>query len=452
MWWMGALLACQTRTPGADRVPDDTGPPVPTTETGSEDSDPPTDSGVPKVDAPNIAAVLGDCAGAQVVPSPYPNQLQQGVDLHRVALQDPLAVCNDGSPAPIYVRAATNPLHANDWVMHLQGGSECITYEECAIRWCGSDYYDASKMSSNYNPETIRGVGIHNIDLGTNAFSGWNHVFFYYCSSDLWQGQSLATVTRADGLSTYSLPRRGHTILEATLTLAEAGAISDDGSQILPTLSAATNVLFTGSSAGSIGAGTNLDWVASRLPGARVIGVLDAAVAPDTTLLRADLAATVHAENAARYGARDAAEAVRGFGDASCEAALPDDLDWQCRASSSLPYQWISTPFLARMDLYDPPTGGVYMALGATQQEFADSVVASLAEISAVSSDGGDHPGVFGPACAEHLGLEVDAQFMAQPIEGPAGPVTLHDAVLAQLARPPVALIDVDGTRSSCPR
>src|SRR5690606_39130429 len=46
---------------------------------------------------------------------------------HRVTLDDPLAVCNDGSPARLFVRPAPpNGAHARDWVVWLQGGASCI--------------------------------------------------------------------------------------------------------------------------------------------------------------------------------------------------------------------------------------------------------------------------------------------------------------------------------------
>jgi hypothetical protein len=454
MLWIAAALACKTGTPDDDGKPDDTDS-AGTTDTDTDtdadadtDTDLDTDTGPPP--APNLSAILGDCAGAMTDPGAYPNQLQPGDDLHRIFLTDPAAVCNDGTPAPIYVRAATDPAHANDWVVHLQGGSECITYEECAIRWCGSEYYDASKMSSSWTPESIRGFGIHNVDLGENVLDGWNHVFFYYCSSDVWQGRSLATLTSEDGLSTFTVHREGHTIVDAALTLVTPGATSDDGTQVLPPLANASTVLFTGSSVGSVGAQTHLDWVAARLAGARVLGVLDAALAPDPAVLRADIAALVEAEGEARARDREAAEPVAPFGDESCEAALPADRHWECRSSSELPYHWITTPFVARMDLQDPPTGDIYLGFGATPEEFAGWVAASLGEMADLTQADGDHPGVFGPACAEHLGLEIDAQFLDRPIATPAGPVTLQAAVLYSLSHTPVEVIDADGTQSSC--
>src|SRR5688500_9145568 len=63
--------------------------------------------------------------------------VEQGEDLWRVTLDDPAAVCNDGTPAVMYVRPASSPEFANDWVFYLQGGSTCTDLETCAVRWCG---------------------------------------------------------------------------------------------------------------------------------------------------------------------------------------------------------------------------------------------------------------------------------------------------------------------------
>jgi len=439
-WWL-VLAACSEKEPETPADPPDTESPA--DPPSPSDTAPPVPTVPPE---PNIAVALGDCAGNQTIPPEYPNQMQPGDDLRRVVLTEPAAVCNDGTPAVMYVRDATDPAHADDWVFHLQGGSDCISYEDCAVRWCGSDYYDASKMSSTWTPSTIRGVGIHTVDPA-NQLGGWNHVFFYYCSSDLWQGRSIATLVSLDGTATYSVHRQGHAILEAGLALADLGITTDDGAQTLPPLTQAGTVVFTGTSAGSIGAQASLDWVAERLAPARVVGIFDAAVAPDPATLPADLAVLVEAESEARYRAREDAEAAPAFGDTSCEEALPDDRHWECRSSSYLAYQWVTTPFLARMDLFDPPTGSIYIALGATEAEFAGGVAASLAQIADRTLDGGDRGGAFGPACHEHLGLEIDAQYLQRPVDG----VTLHGAALAMLAHSPVEVIDVDGTLSICP-
>ena len=75
----------------------------------------------------------------------------------------------------------------NRWLIVLQGGGTCSSFDGCVERWCGEGYYDASKMSTTYNPDGITGNGIHFRDP-SNKLGYRNQVFAYYCSSDGWQG------------------------------------------------------------------------------------------------------------------------------------------------------------------------------------------------------------------------------------------------------------------------
>ena len=68
---------------------------------------------------------------------------------------------------------------------------------------------------------------------------------------------------------------RGNKIVTAILAdLQDATVIPS------PNLKNATQVLVTGSSAGSFGAASNIDWIASQLPSAKVKGVLDSSWVP----------------------------------------------------------------------------------------------------------------------------------------------------------------------------
>ncbi len=429
-----ALAACTSPADPAVADPADT----------SDTSDP----AVPTVPVPDLADVLGDCDGRFVTPTEYPNQLARGDDLHRLELTDPGAVCNDGTPAVLYVRGASDPTHAGDWVLHLQGGSHCTTFEDCEVRWCGAGFYDASKMSSTWTPDAIAGAGIFSQDPA-NGFAGWNHAFFYYCSSDVWQGKGGATLTAGDG-SPVRIERAGHDILEAGLAVLEEGAASDDGAATLPSILDASLVLFTGTSGGSVGAQMHLDWLRERWPAEiGLLGVFDAALNPDPAFVPPAVAALLDANAAAEQGviAADADEPM--FGDASCLSAVgPEDV-WQCTNSSRLPYLWITTPFLARMDLKDPPTGDVYQAAGATPAEFSDAVAASLDAIAA-REIGGRTGGAYGPACGEHLGLEVDPWFLAHPIVTPTVTHTLETAIAAYIQGDSVSAVDAEQDASRC--
>ncbi len=356
-------------------------------------------------------------------------------------------MCNDGTPAVLYVRAATDPEHAADWVLHLQGGSDCVSYETCAARYCGDGFYDASKMSSSWTPETISGFGIHT-SAQENVFAGWNHVMFYYCSSDLWIGQAHSTWTSADGASAFTMERRGHQILEAGLEVLEAGGLtSGDGAETLGSILDADRVLFTGTSAGSVGAQAHLDWLRARWPERiDMYGVFDAAVAPAPETAPPDVAALVEEMARERHAQRVAADDTMMFGDESCIASIADPLDeYGCFNSAQLPYDHVAAPFFVRMDHFDDPTGEIYVSAGATELEFAAAVTASLDLLGALPQ--GD---VFGPACGEHIGLEATKVFLGQPVMTPEGPLTLHDAVVLGAAGVDVTVNDAAYDLSVC--
>jgi hypothetical protein len=124
----------------------------------------------------------------------YPSHVPRGTDLVKVELQSPEAVCNDGSKAVMYVRrsaaGARDPLGVvdNKWIIHLQEGGLCKDYASCLERWCGTGFYDASKMTSKYAPGTMGGKGIFAREAA-NPFGNYNQVYVYYCSSDTWIGR-----------------------------------------------------------------------------------------------------------------------------------------------------------------------------------------------------------------------------------------------------------------------
>lgn len=441
-------LACRDGSTSSD-APHTT--PPPTTDTGTPT--PPTstpDPTTPTTPAPpDLVTALGDCGGTQRDPGDYPNQLKPGDDFHRLLLDDPAAVCNDGTPAPVYLRAATDPAHANDWAFHFQGGSECVTYEECQARWCGSGFYDASKMSSNWTPETMGGRGMMSADATLNAFAGWNQVYFYYCSSDFWMGQSVATLTGEDG-AVYTVERRGHQIYAATLAQLEVGAVSDDGLAVMPDPAAADVVAVSGTSAGAIGAEMHTDDLAARWPNAEVFGVFDALMLPRAQDVDPALAAAVDDIQRERVELRTTQEAVPPFVSAACDAAKAEADRWECAAGDHIVYEWVAAPFVQRQDRFDPITASIYLDAGGTVADLAAGLIPALAALSAQTQSDGAHPAVFAPTCGEHVGLEDDPWFFEHPIDLAPGPLTLHGITAAAAEGARLLAIDADGTRSQC--
>jgi len=432
------LLACVASDVSEPDTTSAPAPVVPMPETGTFAVSEKPATGPRRTVAPTLPDLLGTCEGYQVDPGEYPNQLKRGEDLHRLTLTAPGAVCNDGTPAAVFVRLATE--ETSDWVLHVQGGGDCVTFEECEARWCGSAYYDASKMSTAWLPETIGGKGILNVANSRSRLDGWNQVYFYYCSSDLWNGQSTALLTAEDGRA-MRIERRGHTILESALDLLVAGAISDDGTQVLPPITDAARVWLTGTSAGSMGAQMHLDWLAERLPGVAVSGAFDASVRPESSTVDRDVQAGIDDAAIPRFAQRRADELSPSFLPEACSAAKSAEDQWQCSASYYLAYEWIAAPFFVKMDLYDSAAIDDYEAVGASQEDFAEWVETSLELLASRGH------GVFGASCGQHVGLEEDPWTFEAAIEG----TSLHDALVSSLEGAPLALLDPEGDLSSCP-
>ena len=429
------LLACSGyREP--DGKPDSA---ADTDDTGS------TGSGT---EAPTLEELLGDCGGQRREPEAWPNQLTEGADLHRLTLDSPAALCNDGTQAVVYVRPGTGDSR-DRWSLHLQGGGSCTGHEECEARWCGTDDYDASKMSSRWAPEAVGGSGITSVDPA-NPFAEWTHVYFYYCSSDDWTGQSEATIrSAADGSGAgrdMRIERRGHEILAAGLEALRRSPVSDDSDVVMPDFDDSEAVLFSGTAAGSVGAQHNADWIAGQVgQGAIYRAVFDAAISPRAEATDPAVQAGVDIWWQADAAARLAAEPVAPFMDESCVQAWGASADaWRCQTSRYVLYDHITAPFMVRMDLSDPKTGADYALLGSTAEEFSLSVqtsLQSLADLRQTAIDGADMavtPGAYGPDCGQHIGLESSAWTFSSTLGGS----TLADAMGLWLSGEALSLID----------
>ena len=109
--------------------------------------------------------------------------LAPGTTLFRVdidTVQYPEALCNDGTGAIIYVRAARNTASQNRWHIHFQGGGGCVGPQNCADRWCSvGTNFGAAKMTSDLGPYGARSEGIFS-KRGRSPLRSWNHVLVYY--------------------------------------------------------------------------------------------------------------------------------------------------------------------------------------------------------------------------------------------------------------------------------
>ncbi len=412
-----------------------------------------------KVDEPGLfggknarASALPDCSDASLAgTNPFlyeaglctftepPNlSVASGTDLFRVTLTDPEAVCNDGTSAVLYVRAAdpAGP-DAGKWIIWLEGGGGCLDPKSCGDRWCGLDPpYTAGKMSSRWAPEGIKGNGIFDPTPSggrVNQFAGFNLAVFYYCSSDSWMGTHTIDVQDPSGTyPPYRIAIEGYDIVTAGLTALKAGVTSDNSTVTMPDLDDATQVLFMGTSAGSGGAQHNGDRVGELLladnPDLDYRLVADAAITPTEPDPPELTAAEAEAQLQLAF---DIETQFRGaVFDASCLAYHAAD-PRPCADHVHVLRHHTSTPFFAKMDLSDSvSTPGLYD----TDMSFSFAVFDLLTMLAmrptwAEEVTAQTVPGVFGPLCGHHVNLESTAFYDIQLDSAPYGPLSLQDTL-----------------------
>ena len=188
----------------------------------------------------------------------------------------PKAVCNDGSTPIFYMRPGVNE-GQDRWVLWFEGGGSCFSVETCTERWqsernqmstcVGEDCTDYAADTEKIKSGILSALVEENPHLHE-----WNHVLLNYCSSDAWLGQREAPLN-AGPLSLYF---RGHHVAEAVLsTLLEEPVAAG-----YPTLSDASAVILSGSSAGGTGMRGHVDAFADRLAFADVHGLSDSTMVP----------------------------------------------------------------------------------------------------------------------------------------------------------------------------
>lgn len=177
------------------------------------------------------------------------------------------AVCNDGTPAIYYIRRGVGE-GMKRWLIHLQGGGYCYDPASCKAR--GGQ--EANLMTTKNTPNNRPGNGIFSPSGSDNKyFATYNEIYIAYCSSDLWSGNQAASV------NTDQLQFRGASIVHAVIEDLSDSSITSD-----PNLSAATEIIFSGTSAGGVGVLVHLDWIAEKFPNANVHGINDAGFIIDT--------------------------------------------------------------------------------------------------------------------------------------------------------------------------
>lgn len=148
------------------------------------------------------------------------------------------AQCLDRSPAGYYIREQD----PQRWIIFLQGGGLCVEPVDCMVRM-KTDLGSSKAWPDTWN---VSEAPFSN----ESFFSGFSQVFVPYCSGDMWLGKD----TRAQ-LAKGNVQMSGHLILEALFQhLLENSSFSS-----------ATEIVFSGSSAGGVGVFQHADWLNQKL-------------------------------------------------------------------------------------------------------------------------------------------------------------------------------------------
>jgi O-palmitoleoyl-L-serine hydrolase len=317
----------------------------------------------------------------------FPSTLTKHVVKDAVQRQ---AVCNDGTPAVYYFKRGSGA-DAAHWIIHFQGGGWCSNSPTCTLRWSTQRYL----MTSQGAPAVLPVGGIFSTSAQENPdFLNFTQVYIKYCSSDMYSGNGEQQV---DGMT---MQFRGNKIVTAILAdLQDATVIPS------PNLKNATQVLVSGSSAGSYGAASNMDWIASQLTWAKVKGVLDSSWVPPLQ----DYGSGPLEPQPGSAGYYDYFSAVA---DQSCAAANPSQPQI-CLPTLQL-YPYLSTPVFIYAEQHDPTLSQIKgitnpndPAQAAYMNQYAASLRQSLQNVTAV----------FSPSAGIHTAL-TDDNFTAIKVDG----------------------------------
>ena len=175
------------------------------------------------------------------------------------------APCLDGSAAALYVKPGTGA-DADKVILFWEGGGWCLSLEDCLAR---SNTTLGSSLA--YPPHTT-GYSVRDLlqpDCAVNPrFCNYASAYAPYCDGASRSSRAAEPVV-VDGKPLYF---RGFDVLAATVDALLAGA-----GGLLPPLSATSELVVSGSSAGGLTTLLHLDYVAGRAQGAnpalRVAGV-----------------------------------------------------------------------------------------------------------------------------------------------------------------------------------
>jgi O-palmitoleoyl-L-serine hydrolase len=244
----------------------------------------------------------------------------------------PQALCNDGTPAAYVLRQGAGAA-ANRWIISLPGGGECYDQASCASRAANTPTL-VSSAPYQANPSLASGLeGLLDPSPSNNPdFYDASVVEILYCSSDEWSGAKASpSAFSPEDPTTWNF--QGHAIVNAVVADLKASH----------NLSAATEVMLIGQSAGGDGVFLNVNPVAKLVPlGARFVAFSDAGFGNAVDTFNPSGAPPNYTNtNSIPTEITQFSQALllwNGSGDPVCSAATPSDPSSQvaCYNSQSL--------------------------------------------------------------------------------------------------------------------
>lgn len=241
----------------------------------------------------------------------------------------PQAVCNDGSPAAYVLRPGSGTA-ATRWVISLQGGDYCYDAASCATRAYSSPSEVSTTPYRNGSVSMPGLSGLQSANPSTNPdFYDASQVEALYCSSDYWSGSK-------NGSGTYSLiddaswSFQGRAILNAVF----ADLAKNHG------FAGASEVLFTGESAGGVGVYVNVNDIAKEVPAtARFVAASDAGFGSPALDFSATGTPPTYTSSATPFEQSTGLQGIAlwgGQGDQACAKASSTTNAFSCYEASTL--------------------------------------------------------------------------------------------------------------------
>jgi len=264
------------------------------------------------------------------------------------------AVCLDGSPAPLYVRPGSGD-GASKWILFFQGGAWAQSYPDALSRT------QSNLGSSKFNTSAYSLRDILKSDCGLNpAFCDHNLVFAAYCDGTSFSGNADAPV-QVDGQLVYF---RGWRVLQAIL----AALMRKEGAGAgLPSLTTASSLLISGSSAGALAVYLHADYIADTLrevnPSVSVLALPEVgwfvdgdSIWPVGPVIDVERPVFRHVMTEVLTRIADFANITGGAPEqvnAACVAATPAELRWRCFSAPQHMLPHIRTPVFVVNSMHD---------------------------------------------------------------------------------------------------